>query len=216
MRPRPKAVILKADPDANWDEDVMEFRLTYEGLLLGASRTETRARHKQEIRKVLHRQIRRLWDIFPHLKEAFEDRQGTRVSWRDARAERFSRCGYRFIPLVTEELALLCGVHILFLRPDKPGELIKSGDIDNRLKTIFDALRMPSDKNELGGYDVPGPDEDPFYCLLQDDRLITQVGVETDILLESTGETFNVNDSRLVMTFKLRPAHMTWANIGFT
>jgi hypothetical protein len=35
----------------------MEFRLTYEGLLLGASRNNTRASHKHEIRRVLHHQL---------------------------------------------------------------------------------------------------------------------------------------------------------------
>jgi hypothetical protein len=34
-------------------------------------------------------------------------------------------------------------LNILFLRADIPGKVVQSGDIDNRLKTLFDALRMP-------------------------------------------------------------------------
>lgn len=52
------------------------------------------------------------------------------------------------------------------------------GDIDNRLKTLFDALRLPNQTNELVGYDNPAPDENPFFCLLEDDSLITHVSVE--------------------------------------
>jgi hypothetical protein len=42
-------------------------------------------------------------------------------------------------------------------------------DVDNRLKTIFDALRMAKGLNELGGGTTQGmqrptSDEDPFFC----------------------------------------------------
>jgi hypothetical protein len=84
--------------------------------------------------------------------------------------------------LVIEELSLSCRLDILFLRSDRAGSLIKSGDIDNRLKTLFDALRMPESKAELGGYEKPIDDEDPFFVLLQDDKLITHISVETDVL----------------------------------
>ena len=86
------------------------------------------------------------------------------------------------------------------MRTDKPGSLIKSGsgDIDNRLKTLFDALRMPKSKDELGRYaGVPGLDEDPFYCLLEDDKFITRLVVETDMLLRPAASS---NDTHLIIT----------------
>ena len=107
--------------------------------------------------------------------------------------------------MATENLSLLCALDILFLRPDTPGKVLSSGDIDNRLKTIFDALRMPSGLDELGGYERPGTDEQPFFCLLEDDKQISKVAVETDMLLEPIGETLNINDARLVITVKLKP-----------
>jgi len=109
---------------------------------------------------------------------------------------------------------LLCAIHILFLRLDEPGAVLSSGDLDNRLKTIFDALRLPRDKVEAGGYD-PDEDEDPFFCLLEDDSLINHASVEADTLLQPTGEVLDRNDSRLVITVKLTPYRVTMDNLAF-
>lgn len=65
-------------------------------------------------------------------------------------AESYERAGQPFIPLVTEELGLRCKLDILFLRPENPGSLFVRGDLDNRLKTLFDGLRIANDKQELG------------------------------------------------------------------
>lgn len=202
----------------------MEFRLTYEGPLLGASRNNTRAGHKHEIRRAFHHQLRRLWEVTPalRLKKAVEPLSGRVRSvdnvpfdeWHYANwlGQQFARNGYNFVPLVTEELGLLCGISILFLRPDPPGMLVQSGDIDNRIKTLFDALRMPRSKEELGGYTAPSDGENPFFCLLEDDKLITRVLVETDTLLAQLSAAPSAHDARLVLTINIRPIARTWAN----
>lgn len=206
------------DLDYPLGDNCMEFRLTYEGELLGASKTDTRARHKHDIRRVFHPQLRRWWDITPSLNAMFdppaESTNINRTEWKKRREtlpERFQCGGYRFVPLVTEDLSLICAIEILFLRPDPPGSLIQSGDIDNRLKTLFDTLRIPGpDAAELGGH-TPAEDEKPFYCLLQDDRLISRVSVETDVLLQPTNpkNAHNRNDARLLITVKLKPVNPT-------
>jgi hypothetical protein len=91
---------------------------------------------------------------------------------------------FTFGVLGTRDLSLVCGIEILFLRADPPGQLLRSGDIDNRLKTLFDALRMPRDGNEFGGYTVPDADENPFFCLMEDDSVVSRVAVETDTSAE--------------------------------
>jgi hypothetical protein len=48
------------------------------------------------------------------------------------------------------------------MRRDIPGSALKSGDIDNRVKTIIDALRKPKGAQELMGNENPLPTEDPF------------------------------------------------------
>jgi hypothetical protein len=215
-------VVLKHDPYNKIGDSDLEFRLTYEGILLGASRSDTRAKHKQEIRKVFHAQLKRFWEIHPAF-ESYQpvDENTSQTAARDAKhkydalVERYARCGYNFVPIATRTLSVLCSINILFLRPDVPGAILQSGDIDNRLKTIFDALRLPRDKNELGGFDTPADGEDPFFCLLEDDSLISHVSVETDTLLQPTGDEWEVNDARLVVTVGLRPYRVTFGNISF-
>ena len=132
-----------------------------------------------------------------------------------ALADGYVRCGYQFVPLVTQQLSLLCSLNILFLRPDVPGNTLQSGDLDNRIKTLLDALRLPTNADELGGYSKPGDDEDPFFCLLEDDCLVSQLAIETDILLEPTGKDFDKNDARLIITVKIRPYSVHMFNLQF-
>ena len=46
---------------------------------------------------------------------------------------------------------------------------------------------------------APGPDEDPFFCLLQNDQLITEVKVTTDRLLTPKADAEHVNEVQLVI-----------------
>lgn len=214
--------VWRADPDEGEDIAV-EFRLTYEGALLAASNSnKKRPRHKHEIRQVFHRQLRRLWDGHPFLKQAVvTDPQYGRGALphkllREELADQYARCGYNFVPLVTPDLAVSCRVDILCLRPGPVGEIIqKTGDLDNRLKTLFDALRVPENVAELGGYTEPRDDERPFFCLLSDDSLINHVSVETDLLLAPTSEDATDNDVRLIIRVELRPLIVGWNNINF-
>jgi len=196
----------------------MQLRLTYQGSLLGANNKNTRAGHKHEIRKCFHHQLKRFWELHPALSN---------LSLQDANnpahyymivpylAEKFSRYGYRFVPLVSAFFVVNCSISILLLRPDPPGQIIKSGDLDNRLKTVFDALRVPQSQDELGDYDTPADDENPMYCLLEDDKLIHHVSMETDTLLEPVSDTENNNDVRLLVKADIQPYFLTRENSVF-
>jgi hypothetical protein len=210
-------------------EDNVEFRLTYAGLLYATQRepaplqADNRAGHKHEIRKIFHPQLKRLWEITPFLKSGH--RSGTSAMLLEGAEEdpvydiptlagRHSLYGFNFVPLVTSDLNLICGLDILFLRPDRPGGLIWAGDIDNRLKTLFDSLRIP-EANERYSDRTPGPDEKPFFCLLEDDKLITKISVETDQLLQFVTPTEEMSEVRLVITVRLRPYEPTLGTIQF-
>ena len=66
----------------------------------------------------------------------------------------------------------------MILRPEKPGGIIvQSGDIDNRLKTLFDALCLPPQTNQIPKDEGLSINESPMYCLLEDDSLITSIKV---------------------------------------
>jgi hypothetical protein len=201
----------------------MEFRLTYEGPLMGAGNNNPRASHKHDIRRRFHAQLKRLWQVHPMLShsKAFNwdqtkppDQQESRVS---ELAREYTRNGYRFVPLVLPELRLLCGVEVLFLRPSAPGGVLRSADLDNRLKTLFDALRMPQSPQELAGNQVPGEGEDPFFVLTSDDSLITSVSVETDMLLEPLAgkATIDDHDARLFITVRATAYTGMIATLGF-
>jgi hypothetical protein len=218
------------------EENIVQFRLLYSGQLLGAGKSDTRASLKHEIRLEFHPQLKRLWEtkngllamaefrsqnwLEAHPTEARfqfpsdvppeklsdwvrEDRIRKGRTWL---AEKWERCGRGYIPLVTEEMCTRCSLEILFLRPEEPGLIIKGGDLDNRMKTLFDALRIPSNLAEAGGEKGKEGDE-PIYCLLEDDRLISEIRIITDhLLLLPHSKAFHANDVFLVIDVKINPA----------
>lgn len=237
--------VLTWDPYADPEGDAVEFRLTYEGFLFSSvdekhAKYPGRTQHKHEIRQKLHPQLKRFWEIHPWLvhlgqhgwsgqpvrdptDKHFEPTIHVAESAVEHMANTYVRArGFRFVPLVREELGLLCSVSILYLRPAPPGSIFARGDIDNRLKTLFDALKIPSDA-EIPPVS-PGPDENPMYVLLEDDSLITHAAVETDYLLKGIDETrpdhMDRDHARIVITVRLKPYMMTLGtgvgNMGFS
>jgi hypothetical protein len=90
------------------------------------------------IRRSLHPQLKSLCETHPTLQRLIGAPHSTgRYLPIEAR-------GYQLFPIVQSSLHMVCAIDILFLRKEAPGELIlQGGDIDNRIKTLFDALRMP-------------------------------------------------------------------------
>jgi hypothetical protein len=214
----PCRTIIRSDPDYPSEDATMRFHLTYEGSLHGSSTKSPRARHKHEIRKIFHRQLKRLWEqtwLGSATYGSWEGGQSIPPSTplNEALATLYRRGDYRYVPLVREEFSLLCSIDILFLRPGIPGTVLKSADIDARLKTIFDALRMPQNDSELGPYLAPDDGEDPFYCLIDDDKLFTHVSVATDVLLEQING--DDSDARLIIDVKISPHRVTMFNLSF-
>jgi hypothetical protein len=184
----------------------MEFRLTYNGPL--KSRSSATLRDKHQIRKTFHNQLLTLWDREPLVS--------AKASLRDPHAEPgmislVERVDpFIFVPLVSERWFTIAEVDVLFLRHSPPGCLIgHGGDIDNRMKTLFDALRVPI-VAELPAGEVPGEGEEPFYCLLQDDALVTALAVRTDQLLARGSG----NEVQLVIHVNVKPTKAIWASDG--
>ncbi len=191
----------------------MEFRLIYRGSLPAQPSDDRKPRSaaKHAIRRQIHTQMRELWRGHPYLSP-YADEQSPQFAYL---ASKFERSGYLFLPLVTRERGIACSLDILFLRRDNPGNLIASGgDIDNRVKVLFDALRMPNEvevKNSL-----PQQGERPFFCLLEDDALITDVRITTDRLLMPLEDNEHVHDVHLIVHAKTkivddRIASRVWA-----
>jgi hypothetical protein len=167
----------------------MEFRLFYRGPL----KSNGNPAEKQMIRRQFHPQLKKLWSQEPLVNyvETEKPKEGyfnTSTNYLDENSETnliYPLSKFKFACLVSERLNTHAELDILFLRPEPPGKIIQTGgDIDNRLKTLFDGLRRPIIPNEIYGDDFPKNGEDPFYCLLADDALISKVTVATDQLLD--------------------------------
>jgi hypothetical protein len=202
------SVILLDDPYNIAPEDALEFRLIYDGALYGASGGNTRTQHKHDVRKALHSQLFDLWAKNPSLNVwELTNEQNKRERACIVLANRFVLNGIRFVPLSWDGLGIACKLDILMLRPDQPGQtLMQSGDIDNRLKTLFDALRIP----KVGEYCPVKDTPNPFFCLLEDDSLINHLSVTTDMLLGAN----DVNNVQLVITVTMWPIRSMMHNFG--
>lgn len=210
--------------------EIMKFTLRFEGEL-PASGNSRKVSHKCEIRKKLHPQLEELWRIHPVLSRVRDvgirfpmDQGAHRVEWHHSMSEsaaggwlaEFPNLlapievgGTSFIPLVRESMSFVCGLDILFLRKEPPGRLIsQAGDIDGRIKTLFDALRMPSQDEQQLCKDTPSP----CYCLLESDTLITDLSIRTGQLLTG-GEKESWVD--LVIDVTLKAVHVRGYNLPF-
>ena len=221
------------NPEVGWD-DAMQFRLTYEGPLYATQRDAEagqRTKHssnRHTLRMAFHKQLELLWAEYPSLSPAPTSDEFTFMTFRrpsamqhagpprmkvDQVAERHQMYGFKFVPLVTAELELLCDLEILLLRPDKPGGVVWAGDLDNRLKTLLDALHIPDPGERY--HERLGEAPEQIFCLLQDDKLITRVSVDSDSMLMPVSDPPSASDVRLVITVKLKPYRLNPHNVGF-
>lgn len=214
-------------------ENCMEFRMLYYGRLLSGNKPH--AENKHEVRRYLSPQLERLVECKPSLysacaREGFrwfndhaqdhqeviekaptmsvdDNRRMMYGFWTRFMSEKWARAKHGFIPLITEEMDIRCSLDILFLRPGNPGRIIERTDLDNRLKTLIDALKVP---DTMDG--IPAASSDPIYCLLQDDKLISEIKVVSDNLLFLPGEkTVTPNDAFLVISVTVEsPPRNIW------
>lgn len=186
----------------------MHFTIIYNGQLPSSSNATT----KHKIRRQLHPQFKELWETHPALTNSAN--LVTRGNGQDRSDAAFltSIQGQDFATLVHPYYKLYAELDIFMLRPEAPGAVIsKAGDIDNQLKTLFDALRRPTDQSEVPPSWSPTVDENPLYCLLEDDKLITRVSVETDRLLIPGANTKEV---QVTIRVNVKGFTALWGNIG--
>lgn len=92
--------------------------------------------------------------------------------------------GIEFFPLVTQNLATVCRLDILLLSAtDKNGFVVRGGDLDNRLKTLIDGLKAPTQRSEIPS-SITSSQFPERNCLLDDDKLIVELRIRTDCLLD--------------------------------
>jgi hypothetical protein len=180
----------------------MMFTLVYQGDLP----PNGSAFDKWRIRRELEPQIRRLSETppFESLKRFYDPADGLPGRYVGRHLG-----GIGCVPLISSKVDLRAKLDVLLLSSDMPGGLLHAGDIDNRLKTLFDALSMPANAQQVPTSDDAEPDG-RLFCLLEDDRLVTRVEVSNDRLL-----TELPGSRRTLVLIRVQPhvAKLTMANL---
>jgi len=156
----------------------MKFTLHYQGPL----KSNGSPQDKHAIREALHTQLRDLWEHRPlaRRKEKLLDPNRRPDSLSGGNNLIFSVGEHRFASIISSRLHTTATLDITLLRPEQPGTVFaQSGDIDNRLKTLLDALTIPPHLNALPKNFSPTRTQTPFFCLLENDALVTGVSIHT-------------------------------------
>src|SRR5277367_2634167 len=178
-----------------WND--VKFSLTYDGELLSASDKHNRVQNKNQIRFDLASQI---WPIY-----CAGDFSRFQLDHNTIVQSGVDFYGIGFFPLLTRKMNASCSLAIRFMRNDRLGDIVHGGDLDNRLKTLFDALRLPEQDNEvlpkLYPSELSDNDVKLCGCLLEDDSLITDLTVNTVTIMRPQPK----NHVRLVIDVEFRP-----------
>ena len=197
---------------------LMKFALTFDGEL----RANGNIKAKWNIRKEFHPQLAELWRLHPATQAIMRrplvpqhspympmvrHHSVDPIPQNVVPTPNIDLCevvgvgGRKFLPLVREKIGLRCSLNILFLRKEEPGRVYQGGDMDNRLKTLFDALGVPNKEQIV---DDPTLD-DPIYCLVEDDALITALNIKTERLLSRPNSS--PHEVHLVVEVDVRVTH---------
>lgn len=165
----------------------MDLTLRYDGDIPSGQNGDKHSDVKQTIREKFSSQLRTYWrgsqTLSKYVKEGLPEIPYVRG--KPCRVEtlgphrplfKVALCGFMVMPLVTWHNGLACDLEITFLG-DAHNVLRPEGDLDNRLKIVFDALRMPLHSGEVPATMFGSGDED-LFCLFEDDSLIKKFSVE--------------------------------------
>jgi hypothetical protein len=172
----------------------MKFKLIYKGEL--KINPKRRSQHLADIRRQISPQLKRLSEIAPYnviKKKLLDKDRGVREIG-----------GARFFPIITPELDLLSELDIQILHP----ELLETprADIDNRMKTLLDALKRPQSSHEVTDKNKG----EIIYTLLDDDHLVTRMTINTSHLLSFENE----EDLLVIITVNIRASKGTMDNLA--
>ena len=180
----------------------MNFRLYYRGKL----KANSGPKEKQGLREVFHYQLKNLWGQVPlsgHADE-FLDPEYEISAIKEIK-------DWKFSSIVNSNNYLVAKLDITLLCPEEPGKLVtQGGDIDNRLKTLLDALSLPQE-NQIAN-EAQNDEQTPLHCLLEDDKLIVGLSVLVDRLLDSQDKSEVV----LIIHVEISASKLTMGNIGIS
>ena len=106
-------------------------------------------------------------------------------------SEKYQIDGTAYLPIVSDYFGTSCALDILLLRRDL-GTVLVSGDLDGRVKTLIDALAIPVHGEKTKS--KPKEDPNPFYCLMESDKLVSEIKIVADHLFATPSQV--VEDPR--------------------
>ena len=199
----------------------MKFTLVYQGSLR-SSGNSSKPNDVREIREKLSEQLEFLWSNNKSLEalkvDAYKDPRLDSSDSGWASIPRIAVNGVdpspefqclidpitvdnrEYLPLVRKSLDLACEINVQFLRQEEPGNVMtQGGDMDGRIKTLFDALQMPTP----GHKSIDNNASDRLYCLMENDSLVKDFSVSSERLLfpetKSDSEVFLVVEVQLIV-----------------
>jgi hypothetical protein len=182
------------------EEQEMHIPLRYEGPLKSATDKKTQLRNKNHIRWYLSDQLINL-----QLEGDFSRFPAARPI-----SKRFRGLG--FFPIITRAQQLVCSLSVVIHRREKIGNILAyHGDLDNRMKTLFDALRMPQTDGEVLSDDSKHSKHAGRVncaCLLEDDSIISELHIKTMHSLEALAP----NDVILTMDVEIKRHDLTYSD----
>jgi hypothetical protein len=182
---------------------IVKFTLWYDGQL----KSNGSPADKHMLRNWFHGQLKEVWDSGTlRLLSQFRDPS-------NADSHVIEAYGSSYLVMLRPDVGT-ADLDITLLTPTEPQRPVLVGpDIDNRLKTLFDALRIPSQQQEVPTTFLARPATDPLCVMLADDRLISRVTVHADRYLNAPTK----DDVRLLVTARLHADHTprTYHNVAF-
>ncbi|AKR58078.1 hypothetical protein XM25_20250 [Devosia sp. H5989] len=160
----------------------MEIILTYRGRVPGQKRTSGNLDAIWRMREAFHRQLEKLWGKAPFtILKDWEDSDFA----AGAPDFRRARAGCTFIPFYGRHIGICVSLEIQLLTgfPAQKSVLV-AGDIDNRIKRITDALRVPNVDETRDEMSVQR-----WYSLLEDDNAVLSLTASTGTYLASDDPT---------------------------
>ncbi|UVO53543.1 hypothetical protein [Sphingomonas sp. SUN039] len=178
----------------------MRFSLTFQGDLPPRGSPS----QIQNVRAQFDPQMRRLWNTEPLIGSAkFID---PLYMPNDCYVPRRIK-DTEYVPLVSDKLALRASLSVTLYSSDLPGGMLSHGDIDNRMKTLLDALTIPPIQQAPN----LSTNDGRTFCLLDDDRLVSELAIRNERLL--TVEVGN-RQSLAIIDVKLIAARALMCNVG--
>ncbi|MBN2779958.1 MAG: hypothetical protein JXQ74_02710 [Alphaproteobacteria bacterium] len=179
----------------------MKFKLIYQGTL--KIHPKKRVQHIHAIRSQLAPQMEKLLSIPPYsnICDYIDGKNGLKKKDIVRHVG-----GIDFVPVISPSLNLLAELDIQMLHPELIGT--PRADIDNRMKTLFDALRRPQNEHEIPENADRGR---KMHVLLDDDRFVTKMSVNTSHWLGAK----NPDDLLVIITVNIRASRGTMDNLAF-